>query len=134
MSFHSQISDSGKLVFKHSAIHLTYFFLTFSVSGLENKRRSGPIFKRQLLAIGLFFQGCFSASSYLSTVPLSHLFSDRTGHSSHKKLIPNSLEAIKMIVDLILLFSKVIKKNMSTLLKILQLSDFHMAMVIWYAF
>lgn len=96
--------------------------------------RSRSIFKCQFLAMGLLFQGCFSASSHLSTVLLSHLFSERTGHSSHKKLIPNSLEAIMMIINLILLLSKIIKKNMSTLLKILQLSDFYMAAVIWYVF
>lgn len=30
MSFHSQIFDSGKLVFQHSAIHLSYFWLSQS--------------------------------------------------------------------------------------------------------
>lgn len=127
MPFHSQISDSGKLVLS-ALCHSSLILLTFSVSGLENKEhRSGPIFKCQFLAIGLLFQGCFSASPHLSTVPLSHPFSDRTGHSSHKKLIA---EALVMIIDMILLLSKIIKKNMSTLLKILQLHDFYMAMVI----
>lgn len=127
MPFHSQTFDSGKLVLS-ALCHSSLILLIFSVSGLENKEhRSGPIFKCHFLVIGLLFQGCFSASPHLSDVPLSHPLSDRTQHISHKKL---TAEALVMIIDMILLLSKIIKKNMSTLLKILQLHDFYMAMVI----